>query len=416
MFTNKLIKVWNLFVDMENCIICNENLSDQETITVKEKGLKTLAKASLDRDDGKIERFKNIAEIVLHKKCRQNYTRKSSIEADKKKMKISIQKESLKLRSGVEEFDFKQQCLFCVKKCDKKLGHRKKFSCITTIEIKTKILRYCEQRNDEWARDVRSRIETECDLVACEARYHRDCYASFSVLTTGNKNAGRPTAETNLIGLDKILEYLNESKDVVCQFSLNNLYEKFKEFATDVSQVWNKRHFREKLGEHYKDEIVIVDKYGESSVVCFKGSTENIIKDTWRETTLTLEEKRDHIIQLSAKILKEDIRSESYNLNQYPSASDVLNGGLDYIPRKLLSFLSLLFGKSENDKKVISVANVIISGVRPRSFISPVLFSLAIYLHRKFGSKILLDLLHSLGFSESYKEALKFENTGVLRK
>lgn len=78
--------------------------------------------------------------------------------------------------------------------------------------------------------------------------------------------------------------------------------------------------FEVKHSEYYKYEIVIVDKYGESSLVYFKGTTENIIKDT-KETTLPLDEKSEHIIQLSANILNEEIRSESYDLTQYPSAS-----------------------------------------------------------------------------------------------
>lgn len=42
------------------------------------------------------------------------------------------------------------------------------------------------------------------------------------------------------------------------------------------------------------------------------------------------------------------------------------------------------------------------------------LLSIAVTLHRKFGSKSIIDILHSLGLSVSYKEALLYECSAAI--
>lgn len=50
---------------------------------------------------------------------------------------------------------------------------------------------------------------------------------------------------------------------------------------------------------------------------------------------------------------------------------------------------------------------------RPRSFLSSVLLGLSIFFHRRFGSKCILDILSSLGFSNSYNDALLYEAAAI---
>lgn len=50
---------------------------------------------------------------------------------------------------------------------------------------------------------------------------------------------------------------------------------------------------------------------------------------------------------------------------------------------------------------------------RLRSFLSPLLLGLSIFFHRRFGSKRILDILSSLGFSNAYNDALIYEAAAI---
>ena len=56
-----------------------------------------------------------------------------------------------------------------------------------------------------------------------------------------------------------------------------------------------------------------------------------------------------------------------------------------------------------------SLTSAIISATRPRSCVSPFLLGIAVYIHRKYGSKELIGLLNNVGFSESYVEVQRYE-------
>ena len=88
------------------------------------------------------------------------------------------------------------------------------------------------------------------------------------------------------------------------------------------------------------------------------------------------------------------------------------------IPVTLKTFLDILIKshkeKSEInqlrlDKKVATMSHCIISSVRPRSFLSPILLGLSSMMHKKYASKGLIDSLSNLGLCSLYKETLRFE-------
>ena len=45
---------------------------------------------------------------------------------------------------------------------------------------------------------------------------------------------------------------------------------------------------------------------------------------------------------------------------------------------------------------------------------SPILSSIAVYIHRRYGHKDLINLLHNTGLADSYTEALRYENSLLL--
>ena len=51
-----------------------------------------------------------------------------------------------------------------------------------------------------------------------------------------------------------------------------------------------------------------------------------------------------------------------------------------------------------------SIAHAIISACRPRSFISPILLSIAVYIYQRYGCRELNDMLSGMSFFDDYKE------------
>ena len=65
--------------------------------------------------------------------------------------------------------------------------------------------------------------------------------------------------------------------------------------------------------------------------------------------------------------------------------------------------------KTEHSPKHEAIMQSIIAATRPRSFLSPLLLGIAVCIHRKYGSKDLIELLNNLGFSQSYWEVQWYE-------
>lgn len=152
------------------CILCGE-LLEEDTVVVR-KGLKTVIEASVKRDDCVHERLEGKTSVRVHKVCRQNYTRPSSIKsaiASSQSPEASLPS----LRSLGENFDYKTNCFICgntaVIDSKTELHRRKEIRMVATLEIKDNLLQIRE-RNDEWGEKVKARLLSVSDLVAPEAR------------------------------------------------------------------------------------------------------------------------------------------------------------------------------------------------------------------------------------------------------
>lgn len=67
--------------------------------------------------------------------------------------------------------------------------------------------------------------------------------------------------------------------------------------------------------------------------------------------------------------------------------------------------------KEAIDRKAITICHSIITAVRPRSFVSPIQLGTSVSLHRKFGSRNLIDVMCNLGICAPYREVLNYEKS-----
>lgn len=92
-----------------------------------------------------------------------------------------------------------------------------------------------------------------------------------------------------------------------------------------------------------------------------------------------------------------------------PSA-DLLNDVRKVIPLSLQTFLKDDIVKDKNSR------DTELTAVRPRSFLLQIHIGLRVYIHRKYESKLMLDILSKLGISASYKETALYEVSAVMQQ
>jgi len=87
---------------------------------------------------------------------------------------------TLSTRSSLPAFDFKRDCIFCNKEASfktetkKSQKYRRSIHEVATLEIRSTIIAKAKNRADGWEESVLAKLNSVVDLVAAEAKYHRD--------------------------------------------------------------------------------------------------------------------------------------------------------------------------------------------------------------------------------------------------
>ena len=175
------------------------------------------------------------------------------------------------------------------------------------------------------------------------------------------------------------------------------------------------KYFKQKLKEYYGDDIIITSITGKESIVSFRDTAHRLLREKWVTDITGQSCENDSIIDMAATIIRNDIRLSVCDLSQYPTMEDTENGD-SLIPMSLKRFLRKLLDPKEKQFTVVkrrctAIGQAIISACRPKSFISPVLLAISLYIHRKYASRELIDILSSIGFADDYREVQRFESS-----
>ena len=402
---------------MERCIICNETGNGQ-LIKLRAKGSEGVNKASEARGDTLVTEPGQ----HVHVECRRSYINPNEIQKyirDKNEKEISVSEDrKIQLRSKTSEFKFAEHCLFCGKPA--KHNHRKRgyeVYPVTTFDIQNEILSKCVERNDKWAVEVQSRIQSVNDLPAADAVYHQTCSTNFRTgklcplkfadeEAVKRPNLGRPPGSDG--SFMKIVEYIKEHDDE--QVTISKLVEIMKEKG---GEAFCPKYMRQKLEQYFGDQILITDSIGRPSVVTLRETAASILYEfQQRPKDQDSDSEKLSIIKTAANLLKSEMKSVETNRDAYPSSSNMssLQYNLEYIPESLRILLKLLFAEKKADLKIASIGQAIMQATRPRALISPLQLGLGVQMHHGFASRYLVETLHSLGFSLPYSEIQKFES------
>ena len=173
---------------------------------------------------------------------------------------VEIQSKAKRRTYESRTFDWKIHCLFCEKAINQNEKNCNRssasFSCTETVEHRTQLLKYCEDRDDETAEAVKRRLLTCSDFPAVEARYHKHCRLEFK-FPSKKENAqnlnkkGRPKSEMQMTNFNKLCDWLELEGEL---YSVGELYKKMEEIAEGDIYA-DERYLKQQLMQKYENAI-----------------------------------------------------------------------------------------------------------------------------------------------------------------
>lgn len=140
----------------------------------------------------------------------------------------------------------------------------------------------------------------------------------------------------------------------------------------------------------------------------------------WKSDHKNPAEEEMEALKVAACIIRNDNNSFASQKNCYPPSDNILDNIFTETPPKLKFLIQeiVLHDKRYNlesyEKKIIVICHALMCAARPRSFFSMLQVALSVMLHRKFGSRRIIDIFYNLGLCSSYNEALLCQDSFLI--
>lgn len=416
---------------MDVCVFCNGPFGENDTVTLTEKGCKSIAESNI-----KIKRGKDIKVVAgqkVHISCRRDFTDTKRISITKKRQSSdhddAASNSKRMLRSCEPKVNLSGSCFYCAFQdtfdSKKQSGHKLVPCRELGIE---RLMNRCNARDDEWAHQVKTRVATVYDLPAADAVYHVICASNFR---TGKekplcfqpvrqeKQRGRLKNPMQYEAFIKVLEeFVEGEEENEGQTTIKQLLIDMERYLADTgTQAYGFTHMKKMVQTYLGDRCIIGEVDGQTNTVTLCETASKILLDHYRESKQNsdTETAKREIIKTASRLIKNDIKVLQQSRKFYPDMNDVeIEEILDYIPKSLRLFLNEVSSTKPTPIKVASYGHGIIQMSRPRSVIAPLQLGLALQMHDKFGSRELVETLYHMGFCLSYTEVQHFERNAAL--
>ena len=334
-----------------------------------------------------------------------------------------------------KSFSWTENCFICEERCHMK--KRSEWSMVTSAtdasgrNIFSKLLEAAQENEDH---KLVSRLLglTNGDLVVVKARYHRkkNCLGHYisgrqRFLQKDTGAGGEDTSSDEIIDqLIKEFEGSIEGRKEI--HKLTTLCDRFMTLATEKGVTVSRRRFKPLLKSKWTT-VNIIEKIGQPDLVCSANLNpydfiSKVAKDPeigddqeWKFLPDDIKSEEMTLYHASC-ILRRRIKSSARAVDhEYFSAEEMcLESQKEFIDPLLLKFVEWL-GKEDSehssspnrtDRKVVSIASDIMTMVTGN--FSPKHLGLGIYVHHAYGSRLMVDMLYSLGHGISYTELRRF--------
>lgn len=338
-----------------------------------------------------------------HKSCRQLY-RASALQHAKKRHNeglLPVRKRSRRSSTPVN----RNMCIFCSNETNAADHSFQKVELTQQIHEKAVAL----------GEEHIVALLAEGDLVAIEAKYHRNCYTGFN--RRYNAICKQETASENLEATteNELLQFIKEEitggRSI---FALQDLTDMMTERLEQhgIQKTVNRTRLKERVLEHFPDlteEKGIRDRV---FIICSKTARKIIT-----EATQTPDEEVRTLL-MAASILRKSVLDHDTAFRfdgSFPNGCEESS-----VPQRIKYFFrQLLAGpksspEQDNSRKILSVSQLAMLNMTSLSANlncePPLAVFLALKLHSQTRSKKLVELLHKYALSVSYKKVLSIES------
>ena len=224
--------------------------------------------------------------------------------------------------------------------------------------------------------------------------------------------SGRPLDADKHEDFVQLCEYLDTNDE--CQYSSAKIFDIYKGYCGKFDG-YSPRWLTLKLKDHYGDGLIVTSLAGQTKIYSFRDAGHKILYDKWKSKGKEILSDKSAIIVMVASFIRDDIRTSIYYCSKYPILDNLADLNT-VIPESLNHLLSgIIKTKSANssntcNQRRTAISHSILSSCRQRSFVSPLMLSIAVYIHRKYASCELIDILSSLSFCETYREIQKLNS------
>ena len=178
------------------------------------------------------------------------------------------------------------------------------------------------------------------------------------------------------------------------------------------SLVYSEKHLRNMLVDRYQEKIYFTTQERRTDVLWFQDMSASIIRGNHDNTQ---DDDMTKVINTVVKLIKNDISLLEIERSAYPSITEMIDPDrqLELVPESVKLLLRPLL---KSDIKVAFWGQNLIRCSRPRSGVVSLPLRFALQLDHQFGSKWLLNKLHSFGLCESYNETSQYKYNYIRNK
>lgn len=394
---------------LESCMNCSDS---EALLTVAGPDrLNSIVAASKRRGDGLHASLTPILQgtsrsLFVHRNCASTYTSKTHIQRFFQKQRTFLEKSDVKgpRRSTKTPFKFKEHCLICGEQCSSEPDSknperwRRVVQCRTADRgynqdsLKDVILKACDARNDEWAQQVRIRVEgAVSDLHAADAQYHKDCMSTFRA-TRNIHSASHKPLQVEDEAFNRVIHDLNQDRT-----RMWNSIELHKQYIAHGGESLTRRNLMSKLSEHSGQDILVLSGTGVASIILFRSKASSVLKLVGNE-----EDCDDAAVSKVAKLIVAETKKLKHDKSKYQTRVSLENS-LDDASQTLRHLLSLLSTKLDSTLPAAMIGNIVTSIITSRYT------SLQVALGVTLREKSVIECMHNFRVTASYDEILRFK-------